>query len=388
MNFNRLISREGTHTEKYESRTEKFGTKDVLPLWVADMDLSSSEAIQTALVERVKHPIYGYTGYYDAYFDAIMRWMDKAHGWKIEKEWIAPINAIVTGLNLSVEALTKEGDGIIIQPPIYPPFYYAAKNHKRKLLENELKLVDGRYEIDFEDFEKKAKIAKLFLFCSPHNPTGRVWKHKELKKLARICKENGVLIISDEVHADLVYDGNKHIPIATLKDAKDITVTLNAPSKTFNIAGIVSAYAIVENSSLRRRFHEIFKRYSLIQPTPISLSATVAAYTESDDWLDALLVHLKGNLEYIKSRLLNMPHIKAMPIESTFLLWLDCKSLNFDDKKLAEFFIKDAKLGLNTGVSFGKGGAGFMRLNFATPSIVLEKAMNQLEAAYQERFNV
>ena len=388
MNFDKPISRQGTHTEKYESRIEKFGTKDVLPLWVADMDLPSSPAIQSALLKRVKHPIYGYTGYYDAYFDSIVGWMHKAHNWQIEKEWIAPINAIVTGLNLSVEALTKEGDGIIIQPPIYPPFYYAAKNHKRKLLENELKIVNGRYEIDFDDFEEKAKMAKLFLFCSPHNPTGRVWKKQELEKLARICKENGVLIISDEVHADLVYEGNKHIPIATLKDAKDITVTLNAPSKTFNVAGIVSAYAIAENSSLRRRFHEIFRRYSLTQPTPISLSATVAAYTKSDDWLDALLVYFEGNLEYIKSRLLKMPSIKAMEIESTFLLWLDCKSLNLDDKKLEEFFIKDAKLGLNTGVSFGKGGAGFMRLNFATPRIVLEKAMNQLEKAYQEKFNV
>ncbi len=385
MNFDKPISREGTYTEKYESRIIKFGTKDVLPLWVADMDLPSSPAIQSALMERVKHPIYGYTGYYDAYFDAIVGWMRKAHGWQIEKEWIAPINAIVTGLNLSVEALTKEGDGIIIQPPIYPPFYYAAKNHGRKLLENELKIVDGRYEIDFEDFEEKAKVAKLFLFCSPHNPTGRVWKKDELEKLARICKENGVHIISDEVHSDLVYEGNCHIPMATIEDAKNITVTLNAPSKTFNIAGIVSAYAIVENSSLRRRFHEIFKRYSLTQPTPISLSATVAAYTGSDNWLDELLVYLRENLEYIKSRLFKMPDIKAMPIESTFLLWLDCKSLNLDDKKLEVFFTKEAKLGLNTGKSFGKGGEGFMRLNFAVPRVVLEQAMDSLEYAYMQK---
>ena len=382
MNFDKPISREGTYTEKYESRVIKFGTKDVIPLWVADMDLPSSKAIQDALIERAKHPIYGYTGYHDAYFDAIVGWMKKAHGWQIERDWIAPINAIVTGLNLSVEALSEKGDGIIIQPPIYPPFYYASKNHGRKLLENELKLVDGRYEIDFEDFEAKAKVAKIFLFCSPHNPTGRVWRKDELEKLARICKKNAVIIVSDEVHADLVYKGNRHIPIATLKDAKDITVTLNAPSKTFNIAGIVSAVAIVENSSLRRKFYEIFRRYSLTQPTPISLSATVAAYTLSDSWLEELLVYLKGNFEYIKSRLEKMPNIKAMPLESTFLLWLDCKSLNLDDEKLAEFFIKDAKLGLNTGESFGKGGEGFMRLNFAVPRVVLEKAMNQLELAY------
>ncbi len=382
MNFDKVISREGTHTEKYESRVVKFGTEDVLPLWVADMDLPSSDAIQIALLERVKHPIYGYTGYYDTYYEAIQRWMDKAHNWQIEKEWIAPINAIVTGLNLSVEALTNEGDGVIIQPPIYPPFYYAAKNHKRKLLENELKVVNGRYEIDFKDFEQKAKVAKLFLFCSPHNPTGRVWSKEELEKLVSICKENDVLIVSDEVHADLVYVGNRHIPMATLKDAKNITVTLNAPSKTFNIAGIVSAYAIVENSSLRRRFHEIFKRYSLTQPTPISLSATVAAYTQSDDWLKSLLLHLNENLDYLNQRLRKMPNIKVMPIESTFLLWLDCKALNLDEQKLADFFIKNAKLGLNTGISFGRGGEGFMRLNFAVPRVVLEQAMDQLKEAY------
>ncbi len=365
---------------------KKISTYSCTDKRLADMDLPSSKAIQEALQNRVKHPIYGYTGYYDAYFDVIIKWMKKAHKWQIQKESIAPINAIVTGLNLAVEALTKEGDGVIIQPPIYPPFYTAVQKQKRTLLENELKLVDDKYEIDFEDFEKKAKEAKLFLFCSPHNPTGRVWNKKELEKIALICKENGVIIISDEVHADLVYKGSKHIPIATLSDARDITITLNAPSKTFNIAGIVSAYAIVQNCSLRRKFYEIFRRYSLTQPTPISLCSTVAAYNQSDEWLKDILLYLKENLEYVKSQLKSMPHIKAMPIESTFLLWLDCKSLNLSDKQLEEFFIKEAKLGLNAGVSFGSGGEGFMRLNFATPRVILEKAMEQLKVAYEKRF--
>lgn len=382
MNFDKIISREGTHTEKYEQRIEKFGTNDVLPLWVADMDLPSSYAIQTALLERVKHPIYGYTGYHEEYFEAIQRWMQKAHNWQIKDEWIAPINAIVTGLNLAVEALSDKGDGVIIQPPIYPPFYSAITKHKRSVLENELKLVDGRYEIDFEDFENKAKEAKLFLFCSPHNPTGRVWSKKELTKLASICKQNNVIIISDEVHADLVFKGNRHIPIATLKDAKDITITLNAPSKTFNVAGIVSAYAICENSSLRRRFYEIFQRYSLVQPTPVSLCTTVAAYTGSDDWLEELLEYLKKNLEYLHNRLKKMPKIKPLKVESTFLFWLDCRGLGLDDKALELFFVKEAKLGLNTGVSFGKGGEGFMRLNFAVSRSVLEQAMDKLEQVY------
>ena len=379
MNFDKIISREGTHTEKYDQRVQKFGTDDVIPLWVADMDFPSSPAIQEAIINRVKHPIYGYTRYYDEYFASILKWMQKAHNWKIQKEWIAPINAIVTGLNLAVEALTKKGDGVIIQPPIYPPFYEAVKRQKRTLLENELKLVDGRYEIDFEDFEKKAKLAKLFLFCSPHNPTSRLWSKKELEKLAQICKQNGVIIVSDEVHADLVLDG-EFIPMATLQSAKNITITLNAPSKTFNIAGVVSAYAIVENSSLKRKFYEIFQRYSLTEPSPISLLATVASYTKSDEWLEELLIYLRGNLEYLHTRLSKIPKIKAMPLEATFLLWLDCKELGFTDKKLEQFFIKDAKLGLNTGVSFGKGGEGFMRLNFATSRLVLKDAMDKLES--------
>ncbi len=378
MNFDKIISREGTYTEKYDRRVEKFGTDDVLPLWVADMDLPSSLAIQEALINRVKHPIYGYTRYHDEYFASIQRWMQKAHNWKIEKESIAPINAIVTGLNLAVEALTKKGDGVIIQPPIYPPFYYGVKRQKRTLLENELKLVDGRYEIDFEDFEKKAQDAKLFLFCSPHNPTGRVWRKEELEKLVQICVKNSVLIISDEVHADLIFSG-KFIPIATLQDAKDITITLNAPSKTFNVAGIVSAYAIVENSTLKRRFYEIFQRYSLTEPTPISLCTTVSAYTKSDKWLEELLVYLRGNLEYLHTRLTKIPKIKAMHLEATFLLWLDCKELGLNDKELEQFFITKAKLGLNTGVSFGKGGEGFMRLNFAVSRSVLKEAMDRLE---------
>jgi cystathionine beta-lyase len=378
VNFDKIISREGTHTEKYDGRVEKFGTDDVLPLWVADMDLPSSFAIQEALINRVKHPIYGYTGYHDEYFASIQRWMQKAHNWKIEKESIAPINAIVTGLNLAVEALTKKGDGVIIQPPIYPPFYEAVKRGKRTLLENELKLINGKYEIDFEDFEKKAQDAKLFLFCSPHNPTGRVWRREELERLVQICVKNSVLIISDEVHADLVF-GGEFIPIATLQDAKDITITLNAPSKTFNVAGIVNAYAIVENSSLKRQFYEIFKRYSLTEPTPISLCTTVFAYTKSDKWLEELLVYLRENLEYLHTRLTQIPKIKAMHLEATFLLWLDCRELGLSDKELEQFFITKAKLGLNTGVSFGKGGKGFMRLNFAVSRSVLKEAMDRLE---------
>ena len=382
MNFNEVISREGTYSEKYEARVEKFGTEDVIPLWVADMDLPVSPAIQSTLLERFSHPIYGYTHYHEGYFEAIKGWMQKQHGWQVQREWIVPINAIVTALNLSVEVLSDKGDGVIIQPPIYPPFYGAVKKQKRKLLENELLLRNGRYEIDFADFSAKAKEAKLFLFCSPHNPTGRVWELHELEKIAKICKENNVRIISDEVHADLTYGKHRHIPIATLEDAKDITVTLNAPSKTFNVAGIATAYAIVPNSSLRRRFFEIFQRYSLAEPSLVSQCVTIAAYTRSDLWLTELLRYLEENLVYLYEAFAQMPKIKPLPMESTFLLWLDCRELGMEDKELSEWFVHEAGLGLNPGYSFGKGGSGFMRLNYAVPRKVLQEAIAKLKKAY------
>ena len=382
-NFDTPISREGTHTEKYDARLKKFGRADVMPLWVADMDLPTSPQIQHALQERIAHPIYGYTHYHAGYFDAIRGWMAKQHAWAVEREWIAPINAIVTGLNLAVEVLSERGEGVLIQPPIYPPFYGAVRKQKRRLLENVLQLRDGRYEIDFDDFEAKAREAKLFLFCSPHNPTGRVWERWELERMAQICRAHGVTILSDEVHADLTQASHRHIPIASLPDAADITITLNAPSKTFNIAGIVTAYAIVPNSSLRRRYHEIFRRYSLDAPSLISQTATIAAYTRSEAWLAALKGYLADNLAYLYERFAEMPKIVPIRMEATFLLWLDCRGMGMDDAALQRWFADEAGLGLNPGSSFGRGGEGFMRLNFALPRAQLEAAMRQLTTAYR-----
>jgi cystathionine beta-lyase len=382
MNFDEVISREGTYSEKYEARAEKFGREDILPLWVADMDLPTAPAIQKMLLDRLEHPVYGYTQYHEGYFTAIAGWMHKRHGWEVEKEWIVPISSIVTALNLGVEVLSHPKEGVIIQPPIYPPFYSAVKRQKRALLENELLFHEGKYSIDFDDFEAKAKEAELFLFCSPHNPTGRVWQRWELEKIAGICKENGVIIISDEVHADLTYDGHKHIPIGMLENARGITITLNAPSKTFNVAGIVTAYAIIPNSSLRRRFSEIFQRYYLSEPSLISQCTTIAAYTKSDLWLTELKRYLEENLAYLYEVFSGMPKIKPIAMESTFLLWLDCKALGMDGHRVHKWFVEEAGLGLNPGFSFGKGGDGFMRLNYAVPRSVLETAMQQLKKAY------
>ncbi len=385
MRFDRAVERSGTWSEKYDSRTEKFGDASVMPLWVADMDLPASEAIQEALQARTAHPIYGYTRYPEAYIDAVAHWMRLRHSWEVQRSWIAPINAIVPALHLAVEQLSDPGEAIMIQPPIYPPFYAAVRRYGCKVLENPLRLHNGCYEIDFDDFARKAKEAKLFLFCSPHNPTGRVWRREELERIVSICREEGVTIVSDEVHADLVYPGASHTPIASLPEAQEITITLNAPSKTFNVAGIVNAYAIVPNASLRRKFLEIFHRYALIQANPFSVVATLAAYTGSEAWLSALLEYLRENRIYLERRFEAMERLRPLATEATFLLWIDCRKMQMEDDALEKWFVSEAGLGLNPGRSFGTGGSGFMRLNFALPRVKLEEAMDRLERAYRNR---
>ncbi len=374
-------NREATFTEKYDARIEKFGTKDVMPLWVADMDLPTSPAIQEALSTRIAHPIFGYHHFSDRYFQSIQHWMLRQHKWQIATKEISPINSIVSALNIAVATFSKKGEGVLIQTPIYPPFMAAIKHQHRKILDNTLVLKNGHYEIDFEDFEEKAKEAKLFLFCSPHNPTGRVWKKEELEKMARICKKYDVTIISDEVHADLSYHDNVHIPIAMIKEARDITITLNAPSKTFNVAGIVNAYAITHNESLKRKFLTLFHRYALIQANPLSMAVTIAAYEQSDAWLKALKETFLENLQIINEKKDKISPIKPLFPEATFLLWLDCRELGFDDDTLNKWFITEAKLGLNRGSSFGKAGEGFMRLNFAHPKQEIKEAIALLENA-------
>jgi len=382
--FDKVYKREATFTEKYDARIAKFGTTDVMPLWVADMDLPTSPAIIDALSARISHPIFGYHRYHDNYILAIKKWMLKQHNWSLKRQEIFPINSIVSALNIAVSTFSKEGESVLIQTPIYPPFMQAVTSQNRKILDNTLVENEGKYEIDFEDFENKAKEAKLFLFCSPHNPTGRVWRKEELHKIALICKKHHVIIIADEVHADLVYHDNKHIPIATLKEAQDSTITLNAPSKTFNVAGIVNAYAICHNKALKNAFLTLFHRYALIQANPLSVQTTIAAYAKSDPWLEELKALFLQNISYIKENKDKIHPIKPLFPEATFLLWLDCRGLGFSDDALNRWFIEEAKLGLNRGSSFGRAGEGFMRLNFAHPHEEIKQAIKQLSIAIKK----
>lgn len=379
----REIDREHTHAVKLEMAMQKFGTDDLLPLWVADMDLASPPCVQEALIKRAKHPIYGYTIYPDSYYEVIMSWMKDRFDWEVEREWIIPCYGVVPSINFSIEALTQVGDGIIVQTPIYPPFFNAVHQHRRVLLENRLLYEDGKYSIDFEDFEAKAKEAKLFAFCSPHNPVGRVWDADELERLITICQENEVMIVSDEIHSDIVYE-KEHI--ATAKLLPNQTILLNAPSKTFNIAGLNTSFAIIPDKKIRSRYNKRQRISGFGDGNSFGIEALIAAYSDGEPWLAELKKHLQQNIDYVNS-FLREHNLDIIPIktEATFLIWLDCHKLGYSDEDLETFFIQDAKLGLNSGRSFGEAGSGFMRLNIATSMTKVKEAMERLLHAYKKR---
>jgi len=385
VNFS-AVDRRKTFAVKWEERGRKFGTEDLLPLWVADMDIASPPSVQDAIVKRAKHPVYGYTIYPDAYYEAILSWMQKRFAWQIEREWVVPAYGVVPSINFSIEALTDAGDGVIVQTPIYPPFISSVHKHRRKFLENRLLYADGEYRIDFEDFEAKAKEAKLFLLCSPHNPTGRVWDREELDRLIAICRRYDVKIVSDEIHADIVYEKTHHI-MASL--APERTILLNAPSKTFNIAGLNTSFAIISDKRLRSAYHREQRKAGLGDGNPFGIEALIAAYSFADEWLNELKNYLKNNINFV-NEFIAYHKLAIIPIktEATFLLWLDCQRLGFSNKALQEFFTKEAKLGLNNGSSFGEAGSGFMRLNIGTSREVLEKAMSRLLDAYNKNEHI
>ncbi|MBA1421389.1 MAG: putative C-S lyase [Epsilonproteobacteria bacterium] len=377
------INRKGTYTTKYDDAKKKFGADDLLPLWVADMDLASPKCVQDAMQKRASHPLYGYTVYPSRYYDAIQNWMQKRFGWSIEKEWIVPCYGVVPSLNFAIHAYTKEGDAIIVQTPLYPPFVSSVKHKKRKVLDNTLVYENGTYHIDFEDFEAKAKEATLFLLCSPHNPTSRAWNKEELERLIEICLQENVLIVADEIHADVVYE-KLHHSIGSFEKMMHKCVVLNAPSKTFNIAGLNTSYAIIPDTRLRHKYILEQDKSGITNENPFGIEALMSAYEEGDVWLDALKVHLQENIRYVKTFLEThgLP-IKVVPTEATFLMWIDCRDMGLNHEELTHFFYHKAKLGLNDGMSFGDAGEGFMRLNIGTGKEVLVLAMQQLLHAFK-----
>lgn len=379
------IERAGTQCSKWDGHKEKFGREDVLPLWVADMDLAAPQVVQDAMKERLAHPVYGYALYTEAFYQSIVDWYAEHFTWKIQQEWIVPEHGVVVSINLAIKALTQEGDGIVVQTPIYPPFLSSVQANGREILENRLRFEGGETHIDLEDFEQKIKQATLFLLCSPHNPSTRAWSREELIQMVEICHRHGVLIISDEIHSDLVF-GDTHTPTAALEKAKEITLLLHAPSKTFNIAGLNTSYLIIPNQDLRKRYEVEHQKAGLDNGNLFGVAALEAAYKGASPWLEALKEHILENSKFVRTYIeQHIPEITVYRHDATFLMWLDCRGLGLDDEALFAFFVHEARLGLNQGVSFGAAGSGFMRLNIGTGREMLEQAMSRLDLAVKER---
>ena len=384
-NFNEIIDRKGTDSLKYDFAVERGLPKDVLPLWVADMDFPVEDHIKEALIKASEHAIFGYSDTKDDYFEVLSSWYERRFFWKVKKEWLVKTPGVVFAIAMAIQALTRENEAIIIQEPVYYPFSSTIRANNRKLVINNLVLKKDKYHIDFVDFEKKIieNNVKLFILCSPHNPVGRVWTGEELQKLANICLKHKVYIFSDEIHSDLVYEKDTHTIFANLgKDVEDSCIVATAPSKTFNIAGLQVSNIWIANKKMRDSFKEAIDRAGYSQLNNMGLIATKAAYKYGEEWLEELKIYLKSNIDFVREFLKDkLPNIKLMEPEGTYLLWLDCRELGLSEKERQGLIQNKAKLWLDTGTMFGKAGAGFERINIACPRKTLEEAMNRLKEA-------
>lgn len=387
--FNLAVNRMGTRSIKWDPAfLEKISGKDTLPLWVADMDFVSPESVVKALHERVEHRVFGYPFADEAYYEALIGWQAKRHGWPIKQEWVSISPGIVPALSFIVRALTEPGDGIIIQEPVYAPFRQTIEGHGRVLLNNRLVHENGYYRMDYEDLEKKASEpnVKLLILCSPHNPVGRVWTEEELRKLGDICLKHGVIIVSDEIHNDLVLPGHRHTSFAVLgEEYANSSIVCTAPSKTFNIAGLQNSNIIIPNPEIKKKFDQEMNLFHVGGSNILGLTAAAAAYTtEGEEWLEQLLVYLDGNADFIKQYLeANLPAVKFRKPEGTYLAWLDFSELIPNSKQLERTIKKEAKVLLNPGYGFGEGGDGFMRLNFGCARPVLEEGLERIARVFR-----
>lgn len=385
--FDEIIEREGTNAVKYGLRERIFGKKDVIPMWVADMDFKTPDFIIDAIKQRLNHEILGYSIKPGPYYQSIIQWYKRRHGWSIKKDWILFSPGVVPALSMIVETFTKPGDECIVQTPVYFPFFSCIEGNERKLVYNPLKLTDGRYYMDLEDLKQKITPATKMLFlCNPHNPGGSVWKRDELKELAGICLENNILVLADEIHCDLVFKPSKYIPFATISDeTANITITTNAPSKTFNMAGLSTSSVIISNTELRQKFMKKLDTTHLYLGNIFGNVALEAAYNHGDQWLAQLLEYIEANINYAMEFLSShIPNIVPIRPEATYLLWLDCRKLGMNNIQLKNFMVEKAGVGMNDGSSFGKEGEGFQRMNVACPRAILKKSLQKIKKAVDE----
>ena len=382
--FDEIIQRAGTGSAKYDLREKLFGDGDVIPMWVADMDFRTPDFIQRAILRRMEDPVFGYTLRGDDFFDAVSGWLSRRHGWTIQKPWLTFSPGVVTALSIAILGLTEPGDRIVIQPPVYHPFYFVINDNGRELVRNPLVLEGERYRMDLDHLRSVVdERTKMLILSNPHNPGGMAWREEELLALGEVCEEKGIILLSDEIHSDLAHEGFRHVPAASLSPAMARrTVTCMAPSKTFNTAGLAASVVIIPDGKLRAGYNRALNAVHVGFGNIFGNAAMVAAYEEGEPWLEELLAYIAGNIDFAAGFFRErIPEIRMMRPEASFLLWLDCRALGLDQKRLNAFFCEEAKLGLNDGTMFGEEGTGFMRMNIACPRSVLEAALKQLEAA-------
>ena len=382
--FDKIIDRTGTECVKYDLREAVFGKADVIPMWVADMDFPTADFIREAIIERAKGDVYGYTFREDAYFESIVQWLKRHHQWETKKEWMSFTPGIVNAFNLAVMGLTNEGDEIIIQPPVYHPFFFAVNNHNRKLVENPLIDTEDGYVMDFDLLEQQAKTAKMLILSNPHNPVGRAWRKEELMRLGEICMRNNVLVFSDEIHCDLVMPGFKHVPFASLSEEfAQNSITAHAASKTFNLAGLATSTVIIPNEVIRKKYCDFVHSTEADMGNVFGKIATKAAMEKGDEWHAQLVDYIKGNIDFAYDFIKReMPKIRIHKAEATYMIWLNFKDYGISDTELNRKMIHEAGLGLNAGNIFGKEGEFCMRVNLACPRSIVEKALNQMKSVF------
>ena len=380
--FDKIIERRGTGAVKTDALKKVYGKEDLIPLWVADMEFETPDFIIEAIRKRLEHPVFGYTVMPEGYWETVKTWIEDHHGWKTETEWMTFIPGIVKGIGMVINALLEKEDKVIIQPPVYHPFRLIPQKNGREVVFNPLKeLPDGSYEMDFENLEAVCDPkCKLLILSNPHNPAGIVWSRETLIKLADFCHSHGITVISDEIHCDMALFGNRHIPFASVSEkAAECSITFGAPSKTFNIAGIVSSYAIVPDEGLRKKFFKWLEASEMSAAHIFAPIATMAAFKHGENWRQQMLRYLECNIRFVEEYCLkNIPQIRPLRPQASFLVWLDCRKLGLSHEELTDLFVNKAGLALNDGEMFKPGGEGFMRLNIGTPRDILKEAMDKL----------
>ncbi|SCY73047.1 MalY/PatB family protein [Alkaliphilus peptidifermentans] len=382
-NFDEVVNRVNTDSLKWDGIEERLGVKEkgLLPMWVADMDFKTPQPIRDAIHKKIEHGILGYAGGYDQYYQAIVRWMKKKHQWDIQKEWIVFGGNVVSTLSRIIRTFTNPGDKIMIQSPVFATFFYVIQDNGRQVVNNPLKFNGETYEMDFDDLEKKLdEEVKLMILCSPHNPVGRVWNQEELIRLGELCIKNNTIIVSDEIHAEIVFSGNKHTSFATISETfSENSIICTSPHKAFNMAGLEISNTIIPNNQLRESFKRVLACDGINKPNLLGIAALQAAYTECEEWLNQMVGYCEENYQFLCKYLKeNIPEVQAIKMEGTYLVWLNFNGLNLDNHILAEGLIKDGKLLLSQGHSFGEGGDGFVRMNIACPKATLQEALYRL----------